>query len=81
MAPPAPVIADAAAFNASNRDLSDRDYDVVAQARYRASDSSDYEVAVARKTRSPNLWNFISGRPPMPARAWRTTAPIWAILR
>lgn len=55
MTPPLPVIADAAAFNASKRDLTDRDYDVVAQARYRASDSSDYEVAVARKTRSPNL--------------------------
>jgi iron complex outermembrane recepter protein len=55
MTPTAPVIADAAAFNASNRDLTDRDYDVVAQAQYRASDSSDYEIAVARKTRSPNL--------------------------
>lgn len=55
MAPPAPVTADAAAFNAGNRDITDRDYDVVAQARYRASDSRDYEIAVARKTRSPNL--------------------------
>ncbi len=55
MTPPAPVTADAAAFNASNRDLTDRNYDVVAQMRFRASDSSDYEIAVARKTRSPNL--------------------------
>lgn len=55
MAPTAAVTADAAAFNASNRNITDRDYDVVAQARYRASDSSDYEVSVARKTRSPNL--------------------------
>ncbi len=55
MAPTAAVIADAAAFNASQRDLTDRNWDVVAQARYRASSSSDYEVAVARKTRSPNL--------------------------
>lgn len=55
MAPSLPVQQDAASFNASDRDLTDHDYDVVAQARYRASDSSNYEIAVARKTRSPNL--------------------------
>lgn len=55
MAPPPAVTADAAAFNASKRDLTDNNYDVVAQARYRASESSDYEVAVAQKMRSPNL--------------------------
>lgn len=55
MAPPAPVAADSAAFNTSNRDITDRNYDVVAQVHYSASDSSGYELAVARKTRSPNL--------------------------
>jgi iron complex outermembrane receptor protein len=55
MAPTAPVIADAASFNSSNRDLTDHNWDVVAQARYSASPSSDYEFGVARKTRSPNL--------------------------
>jgi iron complex outermembrane receptor protein len=55
MMPPPPVVADAAAFNAGQRDLTDHNYDVVAQARYRASESGDYELALARKTRSPNL--------------------------
>jgi iron complex outermembrane receptor protein len=48
-------VADQSAFNNANRSLTDHDYDVVAQARYRASDSADYDVAIARKTRSPNL--------------------------
>lgn len=53
--PPVALVNDQTAFNNGNRAITDRDYDVVAQTRYRASDAADYEVAVARKTRSPNL--------------------------
>ncbi len=49
------ITADANSFNASERNLTDHDWDVAAQARYSASESSDYEVGIARKTRSPNL--------------------------
>lgn len=49
------TLADQTVFNTSKRDITDHDWDVVAQTRYRASASSDYEVAIARKMRSPNL--------------------------
>lgn len=52
---PAAASADKTSFNSRSHAYTDNNYDVVVQARYRADDTSDYEIAVARKTRSPNL--------------------------
>jgi iron complex outermembrane receptor protein len=56
--PPAPgnQIADAAAFNASDRDRTDNNWDVTALARYRHSETLNIELGAARKVRSPNLY-------------------------
>ena len=47
--------ADAARFNAAQRDLTDHNWDLAGQAVFNASPSADYEFGLARKTRSPNL--------------------------
>jgi iron complex outermembrane receptor protein len=48
--------ADAAAFNAQDRKRSDNNWDLTALARYALDAQTDLEVGVARKTRSPNLY-------------------------
>jgi iron complex outermembrane receptor protein len=48
--------ADAAAFNAQDRKRSDNNWDLTALARYALDTQTDLEVGVARKTRSPNLY-------------------------
>jgi iron complex outermembrane recepter protein len=52
---PAASSADKTAFNSRSHAFSDSNVDVVAQARYRASERADYDIAVARKSRTPNL--------------------------
>lgn len=47
-------------FNASPRRLRDDNYDLTALARYDASAGNTYELAAARKTRSPNLYERYS---------------------
>ena len=47
---------DANAFNARNRERSDNNWDLTAIARYTPSASTDLEVGLARKVRSPNLY-------------------------
>ena len=49
-------IADAAAFNALDRDMTDRNWDLTALARYEPNTTHAYEIGVAQKTRSPNLY-------------------------
>jgi iron complex outermembrane receptor protein len=49
-------IADAAAFNARDRKKTDNNVDLTALARYRRDDNLDIEFGVARKVRSPNLY-------------------------
>jgi len=51
-----PTIADAAAFNALDHDITDRNWDLTALARYEPDATQTYEVGVAQKTRSPNLY-------------------------
>lgn len=55
---PAPgnQIAEAAAFNALDRDRTDHNVDLAALARYQHSDQLDIEFGAARKVRSPNLY-------------------------
>lgn len=55
---PAPgnQIADAAAFNAQEHSRSDNNIDLTALAHYVHSDTLDVEFGVARKVRSPNLY-------------------------
>jgi iron complex outermembrane receptor protein len=48
--------AEAAAFNARSHDRSDDNWDLTALARYQPGDTFDVEFGVARKTRSPNLY-------------------------
>lgn len=48
--------ADAAAFNARERRRSDNHLDASALLRFAASDTMDLEFGIARKTRSPNLY-------------------------
>lgn len=43
------------AFNNGNRSFTDNNWDFTAQAKYTADAASGYEIAFARKTRSPNL--------------------------
>lgn len=47
---------DAAAFNASDREKTDRNWDVTTLARYTPSRTQTIEFGFARKTRSPNLY-------------------------
>ena len=49
-------IAEAAAFNASDRSQNDNNWDVTALARYNHDAHLDLEFGVARKVRSPNLY-------------------------
>ena len=49
-------IPEAAAFNASDRSQSDNNWDFTALARYNHSANLDLEFGVARKVRSPNLY-------------------------
>jgi iron complex outermembrane receptor protein len=55
---PAPgnQIAEAAAFNASDRARTDHNVDLTALARYGYGDNLDIELGAARKVRSPNLY-------------------------
>lgn len=56
MPAPGNQIAEAQAFNASDRDRADDNRDLSALARYRHSDALDMEMGLARKVRSPNLY-------------------------
>lgn len=47
---------EAAAFNASDRSQTDHNVDLTALARYRVSDTLDMEMGLARKVRSPSLY-------------------------
>ncbi len=47
---------EAAAFNASDRDITDYNIDLTALARFNINDISTLEVGYAQKTRSPNLY-------------------------
>ena len=48
--------ADAAAFNAEDHSINDDNWDASAQARYTPSETRTWEIGLARKTRSPNLY-------------------------
>ncbi|MFA7552806.1 MAG: TonB-dependent receptor [Spongiibacteraceae bacterium] len=48
--------ADAAAFNASNRSLVDDNFDASLQLSYAVNNNHSIDVGLARKTRSPNLY-------------------------
>lgn len=48
-------LADQTNFNSRAHDFTDRNWDATLLARYRASAAADYEIGLARKTRSPNL--------------------------
>jgi iron complex outermembrane recepter protein len=50
----------AAAFNARDHNRRDTNIDATAQARFEADANSSYEFALARKTRSPNLYERYS---------------------
>ena len=47
---------DAAAFNAQDRQRTDNNWNLTALARYTPSETADLEFGVARKVRSPNLY-------------------------
>lgn len=47
---------EAAAFNASDRSQTDHNVDLTALARYQVSDTLDMEMGLARKVRSPSLY-------------------------
>ncbi len=47
---------DATAFNGQDHNINDDNWDASAQARYTPSQSLTWELGVARKTRSPNLY-------------------------
>ena len=49
-------VADAAAFNARNHERIDHNWDLTALARYTPGANGDIEFGVARKVRSPNLY-------------------------
>lgn len=49
-------LGDAAAFNASDRNKTDRNWDVTTLARYAPTKTQTVEFGYARKTRSPNLY-------------------------
>ena len=52
----ATYLADATAFNAADRDITDRNLDATALARFTPTAMQTYEFGVAQKTRSPNLY-------------------------
>jgi iron complex outermembrane receptor protein len=52
----APYAGDAAAFNASDRALTNHNWDLTALARYTPASTQTFEFGYARKTRSPNLY-------------------------
>jgi iron complex outermembrane receptor protein len=54
--PPTFQVEDSAAFNASDRSRTDHNVDLTALARYSHDASLDIEFGVARKVRSPNLY-------------------------
>ncbi len=56
MPAPGNQLVDAAAFNAQEHERTDDNVDVTALARYAHSDNLDIEFGVARKVRSPNLY-------------------------
>ena len=47
---------DAVAFNTAERSRTDHNWDLTALARYEPADTHSYEIGVAQKTRSPNLY-------------------------
>lgn len=51
-----PTIADAAAFNALDHGITDHNWDFTALARYIPDATQSYEIGLAQKTRSPNLY-------------------------
>ncbi len=51
-----PTLTDAAAFNALDRDVTDRNWDLTALARFEPGATQAYEIGIAQKTRSPNLY-------------------------
>jgi iron complex outermembrane receptor protein len=51
---------DASSFNNANRNKTDNNWDLTALARYTADTTSDVEFGVARKVRSPNLYERYS---------------------
>jgi len=51
-----PTIADALAFNTADRSNTDRNWDLSALARYAPAATHTYEIGLAQKTRSPNLY-------------------------
>lgn len=55
MAPNAVTLADQAKFNAANRALTDNNWDMVLQTRFKASDTLTYTAGIARKMQSPSL--------------------------
>lgn len=48
-------LSDQTSFNSRAHDFTDHNWDATLLARYRASAAVDYEIGLARKTRSPNL--------------------------
>jgi iron complex outermembrane recepter protein len=50
----------AASFNASDRSKRDNNIDATLTARYEAAETATYELGLARKTRSPNLYERYS---------------------
>ncbi len=48
-------LSDQTSFNSRNHEITDHNWDATLLARYRASPGTDYEIGLARKTRSPNL--------------------------
>jgi iron complex outermembrane receptor protein len=50
-----PATADAAAFNARSHDITDVNVDAMVSVHFKANEHSDYQLAFARKTRSPSL--------------------------
>ena len=49
-------LADSAAFNAQDRSQTDHNWDLTALARYAPDATQTYEMGIAQKTRSPNLY-------------------------
>ena len=56
----ASYLGDANAFNASDRDMTDHNWDVTTLARYAPTKTQTIEFGYARKTRSPNLYERYS---------------------
>jgi len=55
-ASPGNQTADAAVFNTADRSETDHNWDLTALARYSPAATQSYEIGVAQKTRSPNLY-------------------------